>query len=201
MRAPLDPTGPAPSSLSFHLCSHRRAPASPQTGHLTHGVQPHLPSPLTLPPTPRRANGFLRQSGRGHGHSGGQGLQGQKGDPQRTSPWQPNTLAAWGACQEGNFTRPQKRPHAAPQSCSGGRAPRKQLRRGREGRSTGPQPATGDPRPETSSITFTEETGNRKTLTHIHAHTHAHQPETQDVQGSSRLGAVDCASPTLGCQP
>lgn len=101
MRMPLAPTSPAHFFFLLipPLSSHRWAPASPQTAHLTHGLRPPAkacpPSPLTLPPTPRCANSFLRASSGDTATSEGQSLQGEKGDPQHTSPWQPNTLSSW----------------------------------------------------------------------------------------------------------
>lgn len=99
-RMPLAPTSPAHFFFLLipPLSSHRWAPASPQTAHLTHSLRPPAkacpPSPLTLPPTPPCTNSFLRASSGDTATSEGQSLQGEKGDPQHTSPWQPNTLSS-----------------------------------------------------------------------------------------------------------
>lgn len=86
-RMPLAPTSPAHFFflLILPLSSHRWAPASPQTAHLTHSLRPPAkacpPSPLTLPPTPRCANSFLRASSRGHSHFRGAEPAGGEGRP------------------------------------------------------------------------------------------------------------------------
>lgn len=86
-RMPLAPTSPAHFFFLLipPLSSHRWAPASPQTAHLTHGLRPPAkacpPSPLTLPPTPPCTNSFLRASSRGHSHFRGAEPAGGEGRP------------------------------------------------------------------------------------------------------------------------
>lgn len=86
-RMPLAPTSPAHFFFLLipPLSSHRWAPASPQTAHLTHSLRPPAkacpPSPLTLPPTPWCANSFLRASSRGHSHFRGAEPAGGEGRP------------------------------------------------------------------------------------------------------------------------
>lgn len=86
-RMPLAPTSPAHFFFLLipPLSSHRWAPASPQTAHLTHSLRPPAkacpPSPLTLPPTLQCANSFLRASSRGHSHFRGAEPAGGEGRP------------------------------------------------------------------------------------------------------------------------
>lgn len=112
---------PQHTVLSSHSTrGHRWAPASPQTGHLTHGVQtqglwpPARATPALCTDPPFRST-VCQLGTRPPGWAGPAGEE--KGNPGHTSPWQPNTLAAGGARQE---RRGLKETTKTPTHCASG---------------------------------------------------------------------------------
>ena len=118
-------TPPSPAHFFFllvrPLSSHRRAPASPHSGHLTHGVQTHgtwllakamptLPPPHGVPTAPESIQLGAWPPWVGRAEVG-------EGDPQHTSPWQPNTPAAAGGAHQKRTLTNHINAHASRPEC------------------------------------------------------------------------------------
>lgn len=176
MRTPLDPTSPAP--LFFLLIP----PLKPQMGASISSDRPldtrspAMPALSTDPPShstacqrlPETVQLGSRPLGRA-GPAGGEGRPTAHISMATKHTGCPRSMSR----KKGTLSDHRNAHTLHPKAASGEVHPGNGSAEGGKAAAPRPRPATGDHRPETSSITFTKETGNRKnshtyTLTHTH---------------------------------